>query len=31
MLPEYDDRMLETCRSAFKCFNVNFRTSNENM
>jgi len=24
MLPE-DDRMIETCRSVFKCFNVNFR------
>ena len=24
MLPE-DDRMVETCRSIFKCFNVNFR------
>jgi len=23
MLPE-DDRMMETCRSVFKCFNVNF-------
>jgi len=24
MLPE-DDHMIETCRSRFKCFNVNFR------
>jgi len=24
MLPE-DDRMIETCSSVFKCFNVNFR------
>jgi len=24
MLPE-DDRMIETCRSVIKCFNVNFR------
>ena len=24
MLPE-DDRMIETCRNVFKCFNVNFR------
>ena len=24
MLPK-DDRMIETCRSVFKCFNVNFR------
>ena len=24
MVPE-DDRMIETCRSVFKCFNVNFR------
>ena len=24
MLPE-DDRMIETCRRRFKCFNVNFR------
>jgi hypothetical protein len=24
MLPE-DDRMIETCRSVFMCFNVNFR------
>jgi len=24
MLPE-DDRVIETCRSVLKCFNVNFR------
>ena len=28
MLPE-DDRMIETCRSVFKCFKVNFRSLNE--
>jgi len=27
MLPE-DDRMIETCRRVFKCFNVNFRLIN---
>jgi len=32
MLPE-DDRMIETCKERFKCFNVNFiiRSLNEYM
>ena len=30
MLPE-DDRVIETCRERFKCFNVNFRSLNEYM
>ena len=26
-----DDPMIETCRSVFKCFNLNFRSLNEYM